>query len=272
MADAEKPIAQDSQASLNAELWSRGDFVDFYATSELRAVEKVLLERHRDALSGRVLELGSGAGRLTGHLCELAQVVHGLELSPAMVAYCNRTYPKALVSEGDLRDLSRFELGSFEAVFAPYNVLDVLGQADRELVLDEIHRVLTPGGLLLLSTHNRGYSPRISMGLRVCVGSPRHPLQSLRALPRRLRNRRRMRPLERAEERYALRNDEAHDFSLLHYYISRDAQYEQLRAHGFEPVECLDLDGREVGPGGKASHCSEFHFAARSAPAAQPGV
>jgi SAM-dependent methyltransferase len=263
MGETEKAIESSEQAALNADRWVRGEFVDFYATQELRPAEKVLLERHRDVLAGEVLELGSGAGRLTGHLCQIAEVVYGVELSAAMVAYCNQTYPQARVEEGDLQDLSRFESDSFDSVFAPFNVLDVLGDEDRGLVLDEIRRVLRADGLLLMSSHNLGFTSRVSPGIRLLLGSPRHPLQSTRGLMRRVRNRRRLRSLERVGDGYALRNDEAHDFSLLHYYISRDAQERQLTDHGFELLECLDLEGSEVPSGSAAAHCSELHYAAR---------
>jgi SAM-dependent methyltransferase len=248
----------------NAEIWAEDDFVDFYASRQLRPVEAMLLSLHRDALGGRVLELGCGAGRLTGHLIELAEAVHGLDLSAAMVGYCRRNYPRATFSEGDLRDLSRFPLGSFDAVLAPYNVLDVLGDDERRDVLEEIRRVAVVGGVLIFSSHNRGYTPRIGAGVRVLLGSPRRPGASIRNLPRRVRNRRALRPLERSEPGYSLRNDEAHDFSLLHYYIARDAQERQLAEHGFELIECRDLDGRLVAPHASAPRCPELHYLARS--------
>jgi SAM-dependent methyltransferase len=248
----------------NAEIWAEDDFVEFYASRELRPVETMLLARHRDELAGRVLELGCGAGRLTGHLIELAEAVHGLDLSGAMIRYCRRTYPRASFSEGDLRDLSRFGQGSFDAVLAPYNVLDVLGDDERREVLAEIRRVVVAGGLLIMSSHNREYAPRLGFAIRVLLGSPRRPGASIRKLPRRVRNRRALRPLERSETGYSIRNDEAHDFSLLHYYISRDAQERQLTEQGFELIECLDLDGRIVAPHGSAARCPELHYVARA--------
>jgi SAM-dependent methyltransferase len=250
----------------NAEIWAEDDFVDFYASRELRPVEAMLLALHRDVLAGRVLELGCGAGRLTGHLIELAEAVHGLDLSAAMVRYCRRTYPGATFSEGDLRELSRFAQCSFDAVLAPYNVLDVLGDEERRAVLTEIRRMVVPGGMLIMSSHNREYVPRVGPGIRVLLGSPRRPGASIRKLPRRLRNRRALRPLERSEVGYSIRNDEAHDFSLLHYYISRDAQERQLAEHGFELIECRDLDGRLFAPGASAAHCPELHYVARPLP------
>jgi len=255
----------DVQERLNAEFWARGECVSYYATDGLRAAERTLLERHRDALTGRVLELGCGAGRLTGHLGELAGVLHAVDLSPAMVALCRSRYPRAVCSEADLRDLSQFEDDSFDVVVAPFNVLDVLGDAERRRALNEIRRVLVTGGLLIMSSHNRGYSPRIGAGIRVLIGSPRRPAASLGSLPRRLRNRRRLRPLQHDESGYAIVNDDAHDFSVLHYYISRDAQERQLVDQGFELRECLDLDGLDVPAGAAAVSCPELHYVAQAA-------
>lgn len=256
-------VLDDEQTALNEEVWSRGEFVQNYARRELRPVEKIMLERYREALAGRVLELGSGAGRLTGHLIELGGDVHGLDLAPAMVAYCRETYPKGTFSVGDLRDLTGFENGSLDAVVGTFNVIDVLGDVERRRVLGEVRRVLGRGGLFIVSSHNRGYVPRTSVAIRVLSGGTWRPWRSAKGLPRRLRNRRKFRPLEREEAGYALINDEAHDFSVLHYYISRDAQFQQLADEGFETIECLDLDGSAVPEGAVAAHCSELHYIAR---------
>ncbi len=255
-------------ARLNAEFWMRGDFVKHYATTELRPVEAVLLERHRAALAGRVLELGCGAGRVTGHLGEIAQSLHGLDLSAAMVAYCRRTYPEATFSQGDLRDLSMFKNSSYDVVVASFNVLDVLDDGERRSVLEAIVRILAGGGLLVMSTHNRDYAPFIRRPTQLSTASPRGFAASVVRLPRRLRNRRRLLAHQRSERDYAILNDSGHDYSVLHYYISRDAQERQFREHGFELLECLDLDGRSVEADATAAHCPELHYVARRAFAA----
>jgi SAM-dependent methyltransferase len=256
-------VLDDEQTALNEEVWARGEFVDNYASRQLRPVEEVMLERYREALAGRVLELGPGAGRLTGHLIELGGDVHGLDLAPAMVAYCRETYPGGTFSVGDLRDLSGFEKGSLDAVVGTFNVIDVFGDVERRRVFGEVRRVLAPGGLFIVSSHNRGYVPRTSLALRVLSGGTKRPWRSAKGLPTRLRNRRKFRPLEREEPGYALINDEAHDFAVLHYYISRDAQYRQFAEEGFETIECLDLEGHTVAEGAAAAHCSELHYIAR---------
>jgi len=259
--------AEEDQARLNAERWVQGDLVDSYAIRALRPVEEVLIDRYSAAFEGRVLELGCGAGRLTGHLSELAREVHGIDLSPAMVAYCQRMYPRATFSVGDLRDLSAFDNGSYDVVFAPFNVLDVLGDGARRATLKQIRDLLAAEGLFVMSSHNLRYASRMRMKVRLwsrlLVGSPRRPLASLRGLPRRFGNRGRLRPLQRTERDYAVLNDEAHDFSVLHYYISRYAQERQISKAGYEFMECLDLDGQRVERGEAAAHCSELHYVAR---------
>lgn len=251
------------QARLNAEFWAEGDFVRHYASTELRPVEAELMRRHGESFEGRVLELGCGAGRLTGHVCELAQTVHGVDISARMVAYCRQAYPQATFSQGDLRDLTRFQDKSYDLVLAPFNVLDVFGHAERNDVLAEIWRILADRGLLVMSTHNRGYAPFVSKPTHIHTDSPRRFAASLVRLPRRLRNHKRLALLERSEDDYAIINDSGHDYAVLHYYISRDAQERQLAAHGFELTECLDLDGQAVRAGELAEHCPELHYVAR---------
>ena len=95
---------------------------------------------------------------------------------------------------------------------------------------------------------------------------------NLSRLPLRTRNHRRIAPLERREPDYALVNDQAHDYQLLHYYIGRDAQGRQLADAGFELLDCLDGDGHTVQAGDAASGQSELHYAARALPeGSRPG-
>ena len=210
-----------------------------------------------------MLELGCGSGRLSGHLIEVARNVHGIDIAPAMVAHCRAAYPSGTFSVGDLRDLSQFGSACFEAVVAPFNVLDVLDDAERNDVLGQIARVVVPGGLLIMSSHNLAFAPSIERPWHIDRGDLRGLLRSLTHAPRRMRNRRRLAPLQRRLPGYSILNDEAHDFALLHYYVSPDAQALQLQEHGFALLECLDLDGRPLTAGDSAAACPELHYVAR---------
>jgi SAM-dependent methyltransferase len=255
----------DRRSRLNLEFWAKGDHVGYYATDELRAPESVMLASYGAELSGRVLELGCGAGRVTRHLLELARTLDAIDISPAMIAHCRHELPGASYHVGDLRELSGFADGSFEAVVAPFCVLDVFDDTERRGVLEAIARVLVADGLLIASTHNLAYAPHIAKPGRILARSPRRIASNLLHMPVRVRNSRRLRALERVGADHAVLVDEGHDYSLLHYYISRDGQERQLSAHGFELCACLDLDGRPVHAGEARADCPELHYAARRA-------
>jgi SAM-dependent methyltransferase len=255
--------ATAEQVRVNDAVWRSHRFFREYANRNLRPVEIVVLLRYRDALGGRVLELGCGAGRLTGYLAELSGDVLGIDISPAMLDYCRERYPDARFAEGDLRHLEPHGAGSLDAIVAANNVIDVLDDEHRADALDGFHRVLAPGGLLVFSSHNRAYVPRIRRPANVVARHLRDIARNIVRLPVRVRNRRRLAPLERDEPGYAIRNDEAHDYALVHYYIGRDAQEAQLAAHGFGLVEALALDGTRVARGESAEVSSELHYVAR---------
>lgn len=262
-AQAEPTPSAGTQVRVNEEMWTHADLVDHYAARTLRPPEVMWLMRHSEALSGRVLELGCGGGRLSGYLLELAREFHGLDISQAMVAHCRRAYPRGVFEQGDLRNLSRYGTGSFDVVVAPFNVLDVLDDAERRRVLGEIHRMLTGNGLLMMSTHNLAHASHIPNPMQQLRSQ--HPLRAareLRYLPRRQRNWRRALPLQHVASDHSILVDEAHDYTILHYYVGRDAQERQLAELNFELLECLDLDGQPVAAGEGASSHPELHYVA----------
>lgn len=259
----EKPSGQP-----NASFWARAPPTSAYASRSLRPAEVAIMLAHRDAFSGRVLEVGCGAGRVTGYLPLIAAEAFGIDISPEMVDYCQQAYPEANFSLGDMRHVGELAQGPFDVVVATYNVIDALSASDRHRTLDGFRSALTPGGLLVMSTHNRAFAPRVLGPVGEVWSSlwrrdPRALAGALLNLPRKVRNHRRMGRLEEEGPEYALHNDRAHDYSLLHYYSSRESQERQLADHGFEVLQCLDLEGNLLPAGEPAAHCSELHYVSR---------
>jgi SAM-dependent methyltransferase len=255
----------DAQQRVNDQLWAGKRLVGAYANRELRPVEVVILVRYRDALSGHVLELGSGAGRLTGYLAAIADSVVGIDLSPDMVEYSRRHYPGVDFRQGDIRDQSVFDAAPYDAIVAPYNIVDVLDDGDRQILLDRVCAALRPGGLFVMSSHNREVAGSLGDPLRLVGQSPTQAFLTVARWPRWWLNRRRLRAFERNEPSYAILNDVIHDYAGLHYYVTREAQEQQLARHGFELRECLDLHGATIEPGDPAAHSSELHYVAQRA-------
>ena len=103
------------------------------------------------ALPGaEVLALASGGGQQACVLAAAGANVTLLDLSPAQLAQDRAVAARDGLSlrfeEGDMRDLSRFDDGSFDLVFHPVSNLFV---PDVRTVWRECARVLKPGGRLL---------------------------------------------------------------------------------------------------------------------------
>jgi SAM-dependent methyltransferase len=247
----------------NERVWRRGTFLRSYTGRALRPPEVMLLVRHRERFSGRILELGAGAGRVSGYLIELGQSFHGIDLSPRMVEHAQERYPGGTFEVRDLRDLASFGDESFDLVFAGFNVLDVLDDAERRRVLGEITRVLAAGGTLAMSSHNRAAAASIQAPGRVeLTKDPLRLAYRVLGVVASIRNRRRLARFERDEATYAIRNDAAHRYRLLHYYIGRDDQERQLEEAGLTLLECLDEQGRAVPVGEAAPGSAELHYVA----------
>ena len=156
------PLSSNSPfAWRNSSVWSERNFVGNYATRALRPPEVVLLLRHAESLAGRVLELGCGAGRITGYLGARGGEVLGIDISPAMIDYCRKQYPELAFELGDLSDLSAHPDRSRDVVVAEFNVLGVLDDVERKRVLREIQRILSDDGLLIFSAHNLAFLPSV---------------------------------------------------------------------------------------------------------------
>lgn len=101
-----------------------------------------------------VLDVGIGAGRTTSILNPRAIRYVGVDFAPAMVDAARKTHPDADIRLMDARSLEPFGRGEFDFVQFSYNGVDSVPHEDRAQILGEFHRVLRPGGALLVSTLN----------------------------------------------------------------------------------------------------------------------
>ncbi|HSX98504.1 MAG TPA: class I SAM-dependent methyltransferase [Streptomyces sp.] len=136
--------AYDAVASTYARL-----FGDSLRDSPLdRAILGAFAEVARTCGGGRVADLGCGPGHVTAHLVELGLEAFGVDASPAMVELARQAHPGL-----------RFDVGSMAALDIADGVLggvlsrwSIIHTPPHELpgLVTEFHRVLAPGGHLLI--------------------------------------------------------------------------------------------------------------------------
>lgn len=98
---------------------------------------------------GPILDAGCGTGRMVGHLQGLGhRYLAGVDLSPGMIAQARKGHPGASFTIAELAGLPYPE-NSFEGILAWYSIIHT---APEELgaIFGQFHRVLRPGGTLLL--------------------------------------------------------------------------------------------------------------------------
>jgi O-antigen biosynthesis protein len=118
----------------------------------------------RVAVAGTVLDAGCGIGSGTALLAMDAKEAVGVDSSPAAIEDAQREYgERATFRVGDIRCLP-FEDGEFDVVACFEAIAHI---AETDAALDELRRVLRPGGTLLISSPNRGaYPPGNPLHLR----------------------------------------------------------------------------------------------------------
>jgi len=254
------------QAAINARLYRRPGTVRQYTTMrELYPAEAAALARYRDDLVDRaVLDLGCGAGRLAVHVQPFVARYLGLDISPHMVSYCRSHLPDLEFAVGDMLELHLAD-ESFGAIFAIANLFDAVDHVDRLRVLRAVHRLLAPGGLLVFSSHNRNWSgmgapPTLDVGgsLRGLLrGAAEYALARAHQLVARVRR------LEHHTRDYSVVTDPGHDFRVLHYYIARATQSQQLAHHGFSLLDTFSADGHPLSPSEPDHACPSLVYVAR---------
>jgi SAM-dependent methyltransferase len=146
----EAPFLRATRESYDAMAADHADRV----SSELRdkPLDRALLaafaEWVRGAGAGPVADVGCGRGGVTAVLRELGLDAFGVDLSPEMIALARRAHPDVRFEVGSMLALDLPD-ASLAGLLANYSIIHVPWEYRAE-VFAEFHRVLAPGGELML--------------------------------------------------------------------------------------------------------------------------
>lgn len=105
----------------------------------------------RVADKGRVCDLGCGPGQVARYLHGRGADAFGIDLSPVMLEQVRRLNPVIEFRQGNMRALDLPD-GALAGIAAFYSIIHI-PREEVAVVLEELRRVLQPGGLLLLAFH-----------------------------------------------------------------------------------------------------------------------
>ena len=142
-------------ARLRSLVASPSDAERFLAIGEenARFVASVL-SRAGVAMSGRALDFGCGCGRIArwwpqlGHELEL----HGCDPNPELAAWCGENLPGFTATRSEEEPPAPYPDDHFDIVYA-FSIFTHLPTESQDAWLDELHRILRPGGALLFTTN-----------------------------------------------------------------------------------------------------------------------
>ena len=128
---------------------------EFFASGEQTVAEEILTDmtnicQGMDPKQMRVIEIGSGAGRVTRALSRIFGQVHGVDVSGEMVAQAAqalRDVPNAFVYQNNGMDLSVLPPGPYDFAFSTIVFQHIPSRQVIYNYVREVHRLLRPGAL-----------------------------------------------------------------------------------------------------------------------------
>ena len=125
----------------------------FFNELDRKPFDRDLLDRYADTVRGhgKVCDLGCGPGHVARYLRARGVEVFGLDISPRMVEIARQLNPGIPFDQGNMQALDLPD-SSLAGVVAFYSMIH-LARSAVPRSLDELMRVLRPGGVALISVH-----------------------------------------------------------------------------------------------------------------------
>lgn len=139
----------------------------FPATEPEQAVELSMIDHFVAQLAPPgtdVLDVGCGTGRMSGYLADRGCLVHGVDLSPGMIAMARRDHADIDTQVASMTNLP-FPDARFDGILYWYSVIHV-SDAGVAAAFREARRVLRPNGVVLVAFQAGGGVRDVAAGYR----------------------------------------------------------------------------------------------------------
>lgn len=133
-----------------------------------------VVESWAETVSGRILDVGAGTGRWTGHLAALGHDVEGLEPVDRFVELSRQTHPAVAFRHASLADLAGSD-ERWSGILAWYSLIH-LRPDELATALSTLRGVLQDGGSLLVSFFS---GPRLEAFQHPATTAYRWPMTSM---------------------------------------------------------------------------------------------
>ena len=122
-----------------------------------------LAEKHMDLTGKTVLDWGCGPARLVRHLPELVQhaTCFGTDYNERSIRWCQDHLPAIDFRINGLMPPLSFEDQSFNMVYG-ISIFTHLSEPAHKAWIKELHRVLSPGGILVLTLHGHSFRMKLN--------------------------------------------------------------------------------------------------------------
>lgn len=217
-----------------------------------------------------LLDIGIGAGRTVPLMTAISADYTGVDYTQKMLDLAKARYPDCDLRHMDARDMSALPSDHYGLAQFSWNGIDCVDYDDRVKILEEMYRVVRPGGYVLFSSHNRG-GP--GYGENIWQLLPKFSLNPLRFGWRTLRSARRLQlgtlnylrnaKLNHDYGGYAVNTAAAHNFGIVIVYTTLREQRRQLAQVGLQSDAVFDSSvGKLIADDVEESDAWWFHFIA----------
>lgn len=123
--------------------------------AEFESETEDVISRGNAPSGGLLLELGCGAGNMTVWFAQRGYTAHGIDIAPTAIEWARKRAAARNVqvqfTVGDVVQLSNYQNSQFDFVFDGHCLHCIIGE-DRTRLLGNVHRVLKPGGYVMINT------------------------------------------------------------------------------------------------------------------------